>query len=305
MSVVKFQTKKSGSSKLDSLMEVLPYIRLYNGETFVIHCDGEVLYNEELLEAFAQDIVLMRELGINIFIVHGGDRYVDEMLKRFNITSSYVDQMRVTDEKSIEIVEMVMSGLLNKKIVTKINDAGGMAIGLSGKDCNLIEAKKYRGSQSLPGSNIKNIIDLGYVGEPTSINPEILLTFEDTDIIPVISPIAIGENAETFCINAITVSGVIASSLSVCKYIVMSDCSGLRDKNDEFVTNMGLYQLKQLTKSKISSKEIAHIMHTGVCVLDNGVEAVHIIDGKVPHSLLLEVFTDGGLGTCIGNSESN
>lgn len=303
MSVVKFQAKKSGSTKLDSLKELLPYLKLYNGEAFVIYCDGKILYDEELLSTFAHDVVLMRELGIHIFIIHGGDSYVSEMLKKFNITSKYVDEMRVTDKQSIEIAEMVLSGLLNKKIVTKINDAGGMAIGISGKDCKLIEAKKYRGSQSMPDSNIKNIIDLGFVGEPTSVNPEILLTFEETDIIPVISPIAIGDHGETFYINPITVSGIVASSLSVCKYIMLTDNSGLKDKSDDIVSNMSNHQLKQLAK-KSTSKELAHIIHTAVCVLDNGVEAVHIINGKTPHALLLEIFTEGGLGTCIGNSDN-
>ncbi len=303
MSIIKFQAKKNSSNKLDSLMEVLPYIKLYNGETMVIHCDGEVLYNEELLNAFVHDIVLMREMGVNILVVHGGDRYVDEMLKKFKIGFEYVDEMRIVDAKSIEMIEMVLSGLLNKKIVTKINDAGGMAIGISGKDCNLIEAKKYRSSQSLPNSNIENILDLGFVGEPTSVNPEVLLTFEDTDIIPVISPIAIGENAETFYVNPITVSGVVASSLSVCKYIILSDIKGLKDKNDDTISNTGIYQLKQLAKDQTVSKNLAHIMHTSICVLENNVEAVHIIDGRVPHALLLEIFTDGGLGTCIGSSD--
>jgi acetylglutamate kinase len=303
MSVVKFQVKKNESSKLNSLMELLPYLKLYNGEAFVIHCDGDILADDELLNAFAHDVVLMRELGINLFIVHGGDSYVSEMLKKFNIIPCYVDEMRVTDKKSIEVAEMVLSGLLNKKIVSKINEAGGMAIGLSGKDCKLIEAKKYRGSQSMPDSNIKNIIDLGFVGEPISVNPEILLTFEETDIIPVVSPIAIGENGETFYINPITMSGVIASSLSVCKYIMLTNHAGLKDKSEDVVSNMGHHQLKQLAK-KSASKELAHIMHTGVCVLDNGIEAVHIINGKMPHALLLAIFTDEGLGTCIGNSEN-
>lgn len=303
MSVVKFQVKKSGSTKLDSLMELLPYLKLYNGEAFVIYCDGEILYDDELLNALAHDVVLMRELGIHIFIIHGGDKYVSEMLKKFNIASEYVDEMRVTDKQSIEVAEMVLSGVLNKKIVTRINDAGGMAIGISGKDCKLIEAKKYHGSQSMPDSNIKSIIDLGFVGEPTSVNPEILLTFEETDIIPVISPIAIGDNGETFYINPATVSGIIASSLSVCKYIMLTDNPGLKDKSDDIVSNMGNHQLKQLAK-KSTSKELAHIMHTGICVLDNGIEAVHIINGKIPHALLLEIFTEGGLGTCIGNSDN-
>lgn len=303
MSIIQFQTRKPEPNKLDSLMEVLPYIKLYSGEAFVVYCDGEVLNNDELLKAFAQDVVLLKGMGINIFVVHGGDYYVNRTLKKFNIAPEYVDEMRVIDQESIEVVEMVLSGLLNKKIVSKINDAGGMAFGISGKDCNLIEAKKFRSSQSTPGSNVKSIIDFGFVGEPTSVNPEILLMFEESDLIPVISPIAIGENAETFYINPITVSGVIASALSVCKYVILSDYPGIVEKDGNVIANMEEYQLLQMAKSKIEPKDLEHIIHTCICVLENGADAVHIINGRTPHALLLEVFSEGGLGTCIECSE--
>lgn len=314
MSVIPFMPKlhKSGkaekskeSRRMQDIMEVLSYLKLYSGEVFVIYCDGSMLLDPEMMKLFAQDIMFLKEMDISVFIVHGGDEYVAEILKKFNITSKFVDNIRVTDKDSIEVVEMALTGSLNKKLVSAISEAGGKALGISGKDSNFIEAKRMRSSSVTPNSNVRNIVDLGYTGEPISVNPELILTLEDTDLVPIISPIASGENGETFFINPVTISGVIASSLSVCKYIVLTDCPGLADKDGKIISHMTQHQVKQWQYSTKPPKDIDHIVNTCGCVLENGVDSAHIIDGRVPHSLLLEIFSEAGIGTCISNNEED
>jgi acetylglutamate kinase len=306
MSVIDLKKNKctsDTSNKIALLDELLPNIKKYAGETFVICYNGQALYDKQLAMKFAHDIVLMKQLGINIIIVHGGEQIVDDVHKKLNFVSTYVDDTRVTDSDSIEIVEMVLSGLVNKRIVTYINDAGGSAIGLSGKDTNLIEAKKHRRSKAKPNSNIESIIDLGFVGEPTIISPDILLAFEDTDFIPVISPIARGENGETFHINTLTAAAVISSSLMVRKFIIIDDYADTIATLGIANSTLDYKALYNIAKKLLREGDnAANLLNTCVSVLQNKTESINVIDGKIGHSLLLDIFTNEKCGVLFRNS---
>lgn len=301
MSIVKLKSKSHYSHKVELLDELIPNIKRYMGETFVIYYNGQALYDKELAAKFAHDVVLLRQLGINVIIVHGGEKIVDEIHKKLNFDFTYVDNLKVTDSNSIKIVEMVLIGLVNKGIVMSINDAGGSAVGISGKDANLIEAKKYRSSRSHPNSNIKDIIDLGFVGEPTVINPDILLTLEDSEFIPVIAPVAVGENGETFQVNTLTTAAVISSSLAVQKFIIIDDCEDVISQLN-CSDSISYDQLCAISQNVIDVEGKAwtkHLINTCICVLQNKVESINIINGKVPHSLLLDIFTSDRCGALI------
>ena len=301
MSIINFNEKSQVLSKIEVLNELVPNIKRYYGETIVVYYDGEALYNKELAIKFAEDVVLIKQLGVNIIIVHGGEKTVNDIYAKYNISSKYIDGVRIIDDNAIDIAEMVLSGLVNKRIVTNINNAGGAAIGISGKDANLIEAKKYRSSKSNPNSNVESIIDFGFTGEPTLVNPDVLFAFEDTDFLPVVAPIAIGENRETFLINSLTAASIIVSSLAVRKFIIMTDHKGLSDSENIVVNAADYKSLNELARDYMHDKEMLHIINTCLCTLENKVETIHIIDGRVPHSLLLNIFTDEECGTLIRN----
>jgi acetylglutamate kinase len=245
----------------------------------------------ELADAFASDVIAMREMGLKVIIVHGGTSKVNTMLDKFDIKSPYVDGVRVTDQPTIDMIEMIMSGLINKQIVSNINRMGGAAIGISGKDGNLIEAKRIRKTKSDPKSNIEKIVDLGFMGEVSIVDHEILLALEDTDIIPVISPIAIGEQGETFQVNSDEVAGAIASSLAACKLILMSDNPGIVH-NGAIQNSLSLINLEKLLKEIDIDPVLNAKINIGINALKFQTEAFHLIDGRVPHSLLLEIFTE-------------
>lgn len=280
------------------LSEALPYMREFSGDTFVIKFGGSAMGNDELARTFARDVVLMKQVGINPIVVHGGGPQIGQMLEKLKIKSSFVDGLRVTDKATVEIVEMVLSGSINKQIVTSINDAGGAAVGLSGKDGNLIEAKKLTRTKRDSDSNIEKILDLGFVGEPTYINPEVFVVFEETDVIPVIAPIGIGENGETYNINADTAAGAIASAMAARKLIMLTDVPGVL-KDDELVSKMKISQAKKLIKNGVISGGMIPKVETCISALEHNVEAAHILDGRIPHVLLLEIFTEHGTGTMI------
>jgi acetylglutamate kinase len=281
------------------LSEALPYMRKFSGETFVIKFGGSAMGDEKLAESFARDVVLLKQVGINPVIVHGGGPQIGQMLEKLKIQSSFIDGLRVTDKDTVDIVEMVLSGTINKKIVRDINSAGGVAIGLSGKDANLIQARKIRKTKRDTDSNIEKILDLGFVGEPTYINPEIFVIFEDTDVIPVIAPIGVDENGETYNINADTVAGAIASALVATKLIMLTDVPGVLNKQKELLSSISVNKVKSLIKDGTISGGMIPKVETCVNSVMNNVEAAHILNGKIPHVLLLEVFTEHGTGTMI------
>lgn len=298
---VKNTMKDDWLYKAKILAEALPYMRQFSGETFVIKYGGSAMDGGDLEAQFAHDIVLLKQVGINPVIVHGGGPQISKMLDKLKIQSSFIDGLRVTDSATVEIVEMVLSGSINKQIVTAINAAGGSAVGLSGKDGNLIEARKLRRTKSDPDSNIEKILDLGFVGEPTMINPDILVVFEESDIIPVIAPIGIGENGETYNINADSVAGAIASALAASKLIMLTDVEGVLSKEKELLSELTVSQARKLIKDGTISGGMIPKIETCIGALDHHTEAAHILDGRLPHVLLLEIFTEHGTGTMIMN----
>ena len=288
--------------KAGVLAEALPFMRAHAGETVVVKYGGHAMGDETVAERFAKDIVLLKQVGINPIVVHGGGPQIGAMLDRLKIKSEFIDGLRVTDAATVEIVEMVLCGSINKQIVTAINKAGGFAVGMSGKDGNLIKARKLRRSKKDPGSNIEKILDLGFVGEPSEINPHILDTFEESDIIPIIAPIGVGPNGETYNINADTVAGAVAEALDAEKLVYLTDIEGLRRGIDDPAS-----LIRQTTADELDSLMADGTIAGGMipkvesCVhaVRNGVERAHILDGRIPHVLLLEIFTDAGIGTMV------
>jgi len=263
-------------------------MRKFAGETFVIKYGGNAMGEVNLAQQFAEDVVMLKQVGINPIIVHGGGPQISLMLDKLKIQSEFVGGLRVTDAATVEIVEMVLSGNINKEIVSWINHAGG-----------LISARKLRRTIKDPDSNIEKILDLGFVGEPAKIDPQVLIALEESDIIPVIAPIGMGENGETYNINADTCAGAIASALAASKLLMLTDVPGIMDKNKKLINKASLAEAKaMMTDGTISGGMIPKI-ETCISAVENNVEAAHILDGRVPHVLLLEIFTKHGTGTMI------
>jgi acetylglutamate kinase len=285
-----------------TLSDALPYMRKFAGQTFVIKYGGHAMGDTEAADRFARDIVLLKQVGIHPVVVHGGGPQIGAMLERLKIKSEFVDGLRVTDRETVEVVEMVLAGSINKQVVSAINQAGGLAIGLSGKDGNLIRARKLRRSVRDPGSNIEKILDLGFVGEPSAVDPEVLRHFANTRIIPVIAPVGVGDHGETYNINADTAAGAIAAALKASKLLMLTDVPGVLDKQKKLVPTLSPKDaLVLLGDGTISGGMIPKVE----CCLDavrQGVGAAHILDGRVPHCLLLEVFTQHGVGTMIARN---
>lgn len=282
-----------------TLTEALPYLRRYYGTCFVVKYGGHAMGDAQLAENFAKDIVLLKYCGINPIVVHGGGPQIGKMLERLAIKSEFVDGLRVTDRESVEIVEMVLSGSINKQVVQSINSAGGTAVGLSGKDGGMITARKLRRSKADPDSNIEKILDLGFVGEPTDIDPGVLSNLMDTDIIPVIAPIGVGANGETYNINADTVAGAIAGAMKATRLFLLTDVTGVLDKDGELIPDLTIEEARERVADGTVSGGMIPKLETCVTAAENGVEAAVIVDGRVPHTMLLEIFTARGIGTLI------
>jgi acetylglutamate kinase len=286
-----------------TVSEALPYIRQFAGETFVIKFGGHAMGEEALTKRFAQDIVLLKSIGINPVVVHGGGPQIGKMLDRLNIKSDFVDGLRVTDKDTVDIVEMVLCGSINKEIVSAINQAGGMAFGISGKDGGLIKARKLRRTVKDPDSNIEKIMDLGFVGEPVDVNPMIFEDLLDSDIIPVIAPIGVGENGETYNINADTAAGAIAAALGACKLLMLTDVPGILNKDGELISELTAAEARNLIADGTISGGMIPKVETCIDAIENDTEAAHILDGRIPHVLLVEIFTSHGASTMIKSEE--
>jgi acetylglutamate kinase len=286
-------------AKAETLSEALPYMRRHAGSTFVIKYGGHAMGDEAAAKQFASDVVLLKQVGINPIVVHGGGPQIGQMLERLKINSTFIDGLRVTDAATVEIVEMVLSGSINKQIVSAIGDAGGMAIGLSGKDGRLIVARKLRRTTRDPDSNIEKILDLGFVGEPHQINAEILESFEDSDVIPVVAPIGVGKNGETYNINADTAAGAIAGAIGAARLLLLTDVAGVLDKQKQLLPKLTASQARRLIADGTAQGGMIPKIETCLDAVEQGVEAAVILDGRVPHALLLEIFTAGGAGTMI------
>ena len=283
----------------ETITEALPFMRRYAGRSCVVKYGGHAMGDDQLARIFARDIVLMKQVGINPIVVHGGGPQIGKMLERLEVKSDFVDGLRVTDQKTVEIVEMVLSGSINKSIVQAISEAGGTAVGLSGKDGNLIQATKMRRTKRDENSNIEKILDLGFVGEPTKVNPRILTDLEQAGIIPVIAPIGMGANGETYNINADTVAGAIASAMGASRLLLLTDVVGVLDKENNLIPDLTVEQVKALQQDGTISGGMIPKLETCVSAVQNGVDAAVILDGRVPHAMLLEIFTDRGIGTLV------
>mgnify|MGYP000701024601 FL=1 len=283
------------------LNKALPYIQRFSGATIVIKYGGNAMENDELKNSFARDVVLMKLVGINPIIVHGGGPQIGDLLSRLNIESHFVDGMRVTDSQTMDVVEMVLGGKVNKEIVALINGNGGKAIGLTGKDANFIQAKQLKVDHASPEVQRPEIIDIGHVGEVTKVDASVINMLTQSDMIPVIAPIGVGENGESYNINADLVAGKVAEELNAEKLILLTNIAGLQDKSGNVLTGLSTEQVDAL----IADGTIYGGMLPKIgCALDavkNGVKSAHIIDGRVSHSTLLEIFTDEGVGTLITN----
>ena len=293
-------TDKSWMDKAHTLSEALPFMRRYAGATFVVKYGGHAMGDAELARDFARDVVLLKQVGINPVVVHGGGPQIGRMLEKLKIQSTFVDGLRVTDRDTVDIVEMVLSGSINKSIVSAIQEVGGKAIGLSGKDGHLVTARKLRRMRKDPDSHIEQVLDLGFVGEPSAINPEIIDTFARSDFIPVIAPIGAGPDGETYNINADTVAGAIAAALSATRLFLLTDVAGVLDKQMQLIPALSLDDARMLMRDGTISGGMIPKMETCINAVVHGVEGSVILDGRIPHAVLLEIFTDGGCGTIIG-----
>lgn len=282
-----------------TLTEALPFMRRYAGKTVVVKYGGHAMGDGKLAELFARDVVLMKQVGINPIVVHGGGPQIGEMLKRLQVESEFIDGLRVTDARTVEVVEMVLAGSINKSIVSAINAAGGTAIGICGKDGNLIQARKLRRSKHDPESNIEKIIDLGFVGEPRHINPQILTALQQAGMIPVIAPLGVGANGETYNINADTVAGAVAAAVGAVRLLLLTDVIGVLDKQGQLLENLTLRQVQALMADGTIHGGMIPKLETCTSAVEEGVDAAVILDGRVAHAMLLEVFTDKGVGTLI------
>jgi len=281
------------------LTEALPYIQRYKGKCVVIKYGGNAMVDESLRSSFAVDVVLLKQIGVRPVIVHGGGPQIADMLDRLKIKSEFIDGLRVTDAETVEIVEMVLSGAINKQIVSAINTAGGTAIGISGKDGGLIQASKLRRTQRDENSNIEKILDLGFVGEPERIEPRILTSLEQSGMIPVIAPIGAGANGETYNINADTVAGAIAAAVGASRLLLLTDVIGVLDKDGGLLSDLTVERVRGLREDGTITGGMIPKLETCVEAVSKGVDAAVILDGRVPHSMLLEIFTDRGIGTLI------
>ncbi len=283
------------------LNKALPYIQRFAGSTIVIKYGGNAMENEELKNSFARDVVLMKAVGINPIVVHGGGPQIGDLLKRLNIESHFVDGMRVTDSQTMDVVEMVLGGLVNKEIVALINSNGGKAIGLTGKDASFIKAKKLEVKKSSPDVQKSEIIDIGHVGEVSSIDADVIHMLTTGDFIPVIAPIGVGKGGTSYNINADLVAGKVAEALNAEKLILLTNISGLQDKQGNVLTGLSTQQVDDLIDDGTIYGGMLPKIGCALSAVKQGVQSAHIIDGRLNHATLLEIFTDEGVGTLITN----
>ena len=281
------------------LIEALPYILNYDQKTIVVKYGGNAMTGEGGTDDFSQDIVLMKQTGIDPVVVHGGGPQIGAMLKKMDIHSTFIDGLRVTDAAAVEVVEMVLTGSINKQIVTAINAAGGRAVGLSGKDGNMIVARKVAMTRTNPQTGLKEAVDLGFVGEPDKINPEVLHTMMKSEIIPVIAPVGVGARGETYNINADTVAGAVAGALNAERLVLLTDVEGVLDRDKKLVPRLTVREARDLIADGTISGGMIPKIQTAIDAVESGVKAAVILDGRIPHVLLLELFTEHGAGTLI------
>jgi acetylglutamate kinase len=287
------------NDKAQTLIEAFSLIEQYSGEYFVILYDGSALNSQQLADYFAEDVVLLQKIGINPIIIHGAGDKIDDALNRMQISTSVSEGKKFAKHSTIEVIEMILSGLVNKQIVYNINKNGGTAIGLSGKDGNLVEARRLlRRTKSSSDSNIQQIIDLEFVGEPVMINPEILINLEETDLIPVIAPIGVGENGESYNLSPIHLAAIISGTLAACKLIIMTD-EKLVVKGEPLEKDLPMSYAVKLLESEGVSTDLRELLRVAVTALEHHTESVNIINASVPHALLTDLFSSERSGSLI------
>ncbi len=281
------------------LSEALPYIQKFAGRTIVVKYGGNAMTDEDLKASFARDIVLMQAVGMRPIVVHGGGPQIGELLERLNIESKFIDGMRVTTEETMDVVEMVLGGLVNKEIVSLLNLAGGRAMGLTGKDGQFIRAKQLKIERKSPELEAPEIIDIGHVGQVESIDTRVLTMLTESDVIPVVAPIGVGEHGESYNINADLVAGKLAEVLKAEKLMLLTNTAGVLDKEGQVVTGLVADEVNTLIDDGTISGGMLPKVGCALSAVNAGVNSAHIVDGRVPHSVLLEIFTDQGVGTQI------
>ncbi|MFY0639926.1 MAG: acetylglutamate kinase [Bermanella sp.] len=283
------------------LSEALPYIQRFVGKTIVVKYGGNAMTEDDLKNSFARDMVMLKLIGINPIVVHGGGPQIGDLLDKLKIESHFVNGMRVTTSQAMDVVEMVLGGLVNKDIVNLINQNGGQAIGLTGKDGQLIKAKKLKVTHKTPEMQTPEIIDIGHVGEVAKINTKVLEMLANSDIIPVIAPIGVGENGESYNINADLVAGKVAEAVKAEKLLLLTNIAGLMDKDGQILTGLTTEQVDGLIEDGTIYGGMLPKIQCALDAVKGGVTSAHIIDGRVSHSTMLEIFTDEGVGTLITN----
>lgn len=297
------QDKDRGLEEAEVLSHALPYMQRYAGRTIVIKYGGHAMGDEELGRAFCRDVALLKQSGVHPVVVHGGGPQIGDMLKRLNIESEFRDGLRVTDGQTIEVVEMVLAGSINKQIVASINAEGARAIGLCGKDGNMVQAEKARRTKVDPNSNIERIIDLGFVGEPKEVDSTVLDLVMEAGLIPVVAPVCFGKDGKTYNVNADTFAGALASALDAKRLLFLTDVEGVLDKELQLIKQLSVSEARALIKDGTIDGGMIPKVETCIGALgedaDEGVEGVVILNGKQAHAVLLEVFTEHGAGTLI------
>ncbi|HWW64651.1 MAG TPA: acetylglutamate kinase [Sphingomonadaceae bacterium] len=286
-------------AKAETLVEALPYMQRYAGETFVVKYGGHAMGDPELARDFAEDVALMKAVGINPVVVHGGGPQIGSMLKLLGVESRFVDGLRVTDAETARIAEMVLSGSINKEIVSWIGQAGGRAVGLSGKDAGFVIAEKVHRTARDPESNIESVIDLGFVGQPAEVDRRVIDTLSRAGLIPVVAPIGVGQDGQTYNINADTMAGALAMALGAARLFLLTDVAGVLDKEKRLLTDLTPAQIEGLRADGTISGGMIPKLETCVHAVEGGVDAAVVLDGRVPHAMLLEIFTRRGAGTLV------
>jgi len=297
--------EEAGWVTAKTLAEALPYIQIHDRQTVVIKYGGHAMGEDAVAQKFAADAVLLKLLGVHPVVVHGGGPQISRMLEKAGVKSTFIDGLRVTDEATMEVAEMVLSGAINKEIVHFINRAGAEAdvrgVGLSGKDARLITVTKARRTKRDPGSKIEEVVDLGFVGEPKRVDPQILqaLIHAEQDYVPVIAPIGVSEAGQTYNINADTVAGAVAGALKAKRMLLLTDVKGVLDKNGDLIRQMTVTQAFEAIRDGVATGGMIPKLETAIAAIDAGVEAVVILDGRRPHAMLVELFTEHGAGTLV------
>ena len=283
--------------KAGTLIEALPFMRRYSGRSIVVKFGGHAMGEKAFVDSFAADIVLLRQVGAKPVVVHGGGPQIGQMLERLQIESSFVDGLRITDAATVSVVEMVLAGGINKALVAAIDAAGAMAVGLSGKDARLITADRLSGVQSKSGGTV----DLGFVGTPAEVNPAVIGALIGADMIPVIAPLGLGRDGETYNINADTAAGAVAGALGATRLLMLSDVAGVKDRDGNLIARLTLSEARALIEDGTVSDGMIPKLETCIRAVEDGAEAAVIMDGRAPHAILVELFTEDGIGTLVCN----